>query len=87
MSDPLSASPPSATTPGTIGRIITPSATDLNPTAKSIVTLTAGNVTLVPAGNAPAVTLAFVGLPAGWVCPFRVRRVTAATATVATIEG
>jgi len=87
MSDFYSSSPPSATTPGTIGQIITPGATDLNPTAKSIVTLTSGNVTLVPVGNAPSDTLAFVDLPSGWVCPYRVRRVTAATATVATIEG
>ena len=74
-------------TPGPKGRIITPGATDLDPVAKSIVTLTAGNVTVVPVGNANGVTLAFVDVPAGWVCPYRVRRVTAATATIATIDG
>lgn len=87
MSDPFANFASSTSSPGTVGRIITPGASDIIPTPKSIVTLTAGNVTLVPVGNAPAVTLAFVDLPAGWVCPYRVRRVTAATATVATIEG
>ena len=87
MSDPFATFAANTSSPGTRSRIITPGASDLDPTAKSIVLLTFGDVTLVPSGNAPAVTLSFVGLPAGWVCPFRVRRVTAATATVATIEG
>ncbi|WP_377299712.1 hypothetical protein [Rhizobium sp. SGZ-381] len=79
-----------STTPdslGTIGAPVTPGNTDLPATVKGVVCLTAGNITVVPYGNADAVTLAFVDVPAGFVPPYRVRRVTAATATVATIEG
>lgn len=86
MSDPsafYSATPSSF---GTKSRIITPGATDLDPIAKSVVCLTAGDITVVPTANANGVTLSFVGVAAGYVVPFRVRRVTAATATVATIE-
>ena len=71
---------------GRSGAIITPGATDLDPLPKAVVLLTAGNVTVVPDGNANGTMLAFVDLPAGYIIPFRVRRVTAATATVATIE-
>jgi hypothetical protein len=87
MADPFSSNSPTPSSFGTVGTIITPGATDLDPIAKAITLLTAGNVTIVPVGNDNADTLAFVGLPAGWVSPYRVRRVTAATATVATVEG
>ena len=73
------------TSPGTKGAVIAPAASDLDPIPKGVVLLTAGDVTIVPALNEIAGTLAFVGLPAGYVIPFRVRRVTAATATVASI--
>ena len=72
---------------GTSGRIVTPGASDLDPVAKAIVALTAGDVTIIPVGNANDKPLAFVGVFAGWVSPYRVRRVTAATATIATIDG
>lgn len=68
------------------GRVITPAASDLDPIAKSVVMLTAGDITIVPFGNATATTLAFAGLPAGYIIPFRVRRVTACTSTCATID-
>jgi hypothetical protein len=71
---------------GKVGAVITPSASDLTDIPKGVVLLTAGNVTVVPVANDNADALAFVGLPAGYIIPFRVRRVTAATATVATIE-
>lgn len=87
MADPFSNTAQTASTFGTTGRIVTPGVTDIDPVAKAIVTLTAGDVTVVPVNNANGVTLAFVGVPAGWVCPFRVRRVTAATAVVATVDG
>lgn len=76
-------------TPGSFGRksrIITPGATDLDPIAKSVVMLATGDITVVPVSNSDATTIAFVGVPAGWVCPFQVRRVTAASVSVATIE-
>lgn len=86
MANPYDGIIPDEATFGRKGRVITPAATDLDPIAKSLVLLTAGDVTIVPADNADAATLAFVGLAAGAVIPFQVRRVTAATATVATIE-
>jgi len=75
----------SATQFGRFSAIITPGATDIDPLPKSVVLLTTGDITVIPDGNDNAVTLAFVGLPAGYVVPFRVRRVTAATAVVASI--
>ena len=79
-------SSPSASSFGRKARIVTPGATDLSPTTKGVVCLTAGNLTIVPVGNADGVTIAFVGVPAGYIPPYKVRRVTAATATVATID-
>lgn len=76
-------------TPGGFGRkarIVTPSATDLDPIAKAVVCLTSGDITIVPPGNANGVTITFTGVPVGFIPPYRVRRVTAATATVATID-
>lgn len=86
MADPYESASRGSSTLGRKGRLVMPGASDLDPIAKSITTLTDGNVTILPVGNANADTLAFVGVPAGWVCPYQVRRVTAATATVATIE-
>jgi hypothetical protein len=71
---------------GTKGRIITPGAGDLDPLAKAVVCLTTGDITVLPNGNADGDTIAFTGVAAGYIVPFRVRRVTAATATVASIE-
>jgi hypothetical protein len=85
--DPQKNTIQSASSFGTTSRIVTPGATDLDPIAKGVVCLTTGNITIVPVDNADGVTLAFVGVPAGFIPPFRVRRVTAATATVATIDG
>jgi hypothetical protein len=85
MSDPwkTQASPTSC---GRRGVVLTPAEADFAVgVAKTVTTLTAGDVTLVPAANADGDTLAFVGLPAGWIAPFQVRRVTAATATVAAV--
>lgn len=87
MADPLEFTQKTTESLGTSGRIVTPGATDLDPVAKAVTALTAGNVTIVPVGNDNAVTLSFVGVSAGWVSPYRVRRVTAATATIATIDG
>jgi hypothetical protein len=72
---------------GVSSRIVTPSNDDLDPIAKGVICLTAGDITIVPSQNDDGDTLAFVGVPAGFIPPFRVRRVTAATATVATIDG
>lgn len=72
---------------GTNSRLLTASASDLDPPAKSVVLLTAGDITVVPlAAGAPS--LSFVGLPAGYIIPFVVRRVTAlaAGATCAAID-
>lgn len=72
---------------GTVGRAVTATAADLDPLPKAVVCLTSGNITVVPYGNADNDTIAFVNVQAGFVPPYRVRRVTAATANVATIEG
>lgn len=86
MADPYEKWQPDGQTFGRKSRIITPAATDLDPIAKAVVCLTAGDITVVPVNNANATTIAFVGVPAGFIVPFQVRRVTAATATCATIE-
>jgi len=70
---------------GTRGAVITPGNTDIAGEPKAVVCLTAGNLTIVPEDNANGTTLAFVGVPAGFMPPFRVRRVTAATAIVAAV--
>lgn len=71
---------------GPKGRTITPGSSDLDPIAKSVVMLTAGNITVIPKNNLDAATLVFEGLPAGYIIPFVVRRVTACTGTCATID-
>lgn len=76
-------------TPGSFGRqgrVVTPGANDLDPVPKAVTCLSAGNLTVVPFGNADADTLSYVGVQAGFTPPFIVRRVTAATAIVATVE-
>lgn len=72
---------------GTKGTAVTPGATDLASTVKGVVCITAGDITIVPWDNDNAATIAFVDVPAGFVPPYRVRRVAAATASVFTIEG
>lgn len=71
---------------GSKGAVITPGSSDLDPVAKSVVMLTAGNITVVPDGNDNGDTLAFEGLSAGYIIPFLVRRVTACTSTCASID-
>lgn len=71
---------------GRKGKIVTPGNADIPGEVKAVCCLTAGNITIVPEGNADADTLAFVGVPAGFTPPWRVRRVTAATCVVATVE-
>jgi hypothetical protein len=57
----------------------------LSPEAKSVVLLTAGNIS-VKTGSGP--TLVFTGLPAGYVIPFVVTEIVALSggATAATID-
>ncbi len=71
---------------GRRGSVITPGATDLGTIAKTVVMLSAGDITIVPDGNDNANTLAFVGLSAGQVVPYQVRRVTACTGTCASVD-
>lgn len=72
---------------GRRGSVITPGASDLANVAKGLVVLVSGDATIIPVDNADAGTLSFTGLSAGTIIPYQVRRVTAATATLATIEG
>lgn len=73
---------------GMKGATITPSATtDLAVIAKSVVMLSAGNLSIIPLGSSSsAATLDFVGLAAGQVVPYRVRRVTACSGTCASVD-
>lgn len=83
MTDRFADFSPSPTSPGRRAAVVTPGASDLAETAKALLVLAAGNVTVVPLDNDDADTLTFTGLGAGQVIPLRIRRVTAATATVA----
>lgn len=78
-----------ASGPAALGRKIvevTPGASDLaDGVAKTVVALSSGNVTIVPADNDNADTITFTGVQAGWHSPVQVRRVTAATATVGAV--
>ncbi|MGV2188774.1 spike base protein, RCAP_Rcc01079 family [Agrobacterium vitis] len=66
---------------------VVPGNADLSSTAKGLLVLAAGDVTVVPIDNADAETVAFTGLTAGQFIPLVVRRVTAATATVVAVIG
>jgi len=70
---------------GLAGAVITPGNTDLAGNPKAIVCLTSGDLTVVPYNNENTATIAFTGVPAGFSPPFVVRRLTAATATVAAV--
>jgi hypothetical protein len=72
---------------GRRGAVITPGASDLANVAKGLVVLVAGDATIIPVDNPDSGTLPFTGLAVGTIIPYQVRRVTAATATLATIEG
>jgi hypothetical protein len=61
--------------------VITPSSDDI-PVAKAIIMPAGGDVTVVPVDNEDADTVAFVGVPPGYIVPFQVRRVTAAEGVV-----
>jgi len=70
---------------GNRGAVIVPSDSNIAGGPKAIVCLTSGNLTIVPTGNADGDTLTFTGVYPGFVPPYRVRRLTAATATVAAV--
>lgn len=74
------------TSPGRSARVITPGAADISPRPRRVVVLAAGDATIVPEGNADGDEIPFTGLPVGYVIPYFVRRVTAATATLATVD-
>jgi hypothetical protein len=87
MADPYKSASGDLQAFGRRGKVITPGASDLADIAKGLVVLVAGDATIIPVDNADTGTLSFTGLSAGQVIPYQVRRVTAATATLATIEG
>lgn len=59
-------------------------ATNFDPIAKAVVMLTTGDVTVTPAGG--SATLAFVGLPAGYIIPFQCKAANATAGVAATID-
>lgn len=73
------------TTFGLAGRNITPSADLLDPPAKAVVMLQDGDITIVPL-NSPAVSLSFVGVPAGYIPPYVVGKVTACSSFCAAVD-
>jgi hypothetical protein len=87
MSDPYKNVGGDLSSFGRRGLPVTPGATDLPNTVKGLVVLAAGNATIIPVDNLDTDTLTFTGLPVGAIIPYQVRRITAATATLATIEG
>lgn len=81
-----------ASQPGNLGtnsNAVTPSDTvDFTTYPKGIVVTAAGNLVVLPLKGTDGTYITFTGVPAGFVVPFRVRRVmsTNTTASVATIE-
>ncbi|UQD96139.1 spike base protein, RCAP_Rcc01079 family [Bradyrhizobium japonicum] len=74
-------------TMGRRGTVVVPGPNDFVAVApKGLVVLSAGDATVIPVENSDTGTLSFVGLTAGQLIPFMVRRVTAATAVLATID-
>lgn len=86
MIDPWKNASGDAQSFGRRGYVVTPGASDLATVSKGLFVIADGDVTFIPADNADDETLT-VSVVAGAVVPYLVRRVTAATATVATIEG
>jgi len=84
MADPYSSEIETAISPGKAARVITPSGSDIDPVAKSLLVLATGNITFVPVGNADGDSITITGAPAGAVIPIRVRRVT--SGSVAAID-
>lgn len=87
MADPYKSASGDAQSFGRRGYVVTPGSSDLADVAKGLVVLSAGDATIIPVGNTDSQTLPFTDLPAGAIIPYQVRRVTAATAVLATIEG
>lgn len=87
--DPLKNAVWSPASMGVKGRPVTPhNDNDLDPYAKAIVVVAAGNLVIIPAKNADDAPITFTACPVGFIPPYRVRRVkaTGTTATVATID-
>lgn len=87
MSDPYKNAGSDLQSFGRRGSVIVPGATDLPNVAKGLVCIAAGDATIIPVDNPDTGTIPFTGMSVGTVIPYVVRRVTAATATLATIEG
>ncbi|PAP97821.1 spike base protein, RCAP_Rcc01079 family [Mesorhizobium mediterraneum] len=89
MHDPYEDNQPGPESLGRSARLVVPSDdNDLPVVAKSVVCTTAGNISVVPIGNADYTPVPFVDVPAGYLVPFQVRRVmaTGTTATAWTLE-
>lgn len=87
--DPYADNSPTPESFGRFSRLVSPSdSADLPTISKSVVCVTSGNVSVVPVNNSDAAPVPFVGVAAGFIVPFQVRRVmaTGTTATVWTIE-
>ncbi|SFZ86012.1 hypothetical protein SAMN02983003_3184 [Devosia enhydra] len=88
--DPFALAAPALLGFGKSGRVVTPHNTnDLNPYAKAIQVVAAGNLVYLPVGNADGDNITVTSAPVGYMPPHRVRRVlaTGTTATVVTVDG
>lgn len=76
--------PKSQMTFGSRTRVITPGAAPIDPPAKAVVMLAAGDITIVPFNS--TTELAFVDVPAGYSPPYIVGKVTACSSSCATVD-
>ncbi len=86
MGDPFQSDSNTSSGFGRKGAVINPGAADLPNVAKAIVCLQAGDVTLIPVENGDSGTITFSGCPVGFIPPYQVRRVTAATGAWASVD-
>lgn len=71
---------------GRMGRLVTVGA-DLNESVvKGVVMSAAGDITVIPVDGSDGDALAFSGVESGFMPPFKVKKVTAATVSVYTVE-
>lgn len=86
--DPYTTTSPGINGFGRRSRAVTPHDSDDMAQYSRVVCLATGNISVVPVNNADNAPVAFVGVPAGFVPPFWVKRVnsTGTTVTVMTCD-
>lgn len=72
---------------GTRGVLVAASGSDMAGNIKALICIATGDITFIPVGNADNETITLTAVPALFIPPWRIRRVTAVTGTFYTIEG